>query len=155
MYDMVFGGAGQDVRAVLLSVLGLTTADVGRYRDAWVERSEKGEPRITIYTRNGSGNRDDWSEHEPAKPGEYTGANGCSACACDRLPNHPNYLSDEDDDFDGTYARFYFSFPTSPPPTVNAEFVKQLEEIAKSNDPVDTSQRWLDAIDKLKGTAND
>ena len=37
---------------------------------------------------------------------------GCPGCIITyRLPQHPNYLRDEDDDFDSTYAYVYFSFP--------------------------------------------
>lgn len=37
---------------------------------------------------------------------------GCPGCIIEhRLPEHPNYIKDEDDDFDSTYATIYFRIP--------------------------------------------
>ena len=58
-----------------------------RFRDCFVDGDE-----IHVYTRVGGGNRDcDFGEEE--------------------LQQHPNYLRDEDDDFDSTYATYIFSVP--------------------------------------------
>lgn len=86
LYNMVFGEnpRGQ----VILATLGLTTADVGRYRDCFVANGE-----ICVYTRNGGGNRE---EYQPV---------------IDKLAEHPCYLRDRDDDFDCTYATIFFRFP--------------------------------------------
>lgn len=59
-----------------------------------------------FHTRNGGGNREccctDGSHgHEP----------GCLVLIVDRLAAHPAYLYDADDDFDSTYANFYFAVP--------------------------------------------
>jgi hypothetical protein len=62
----------------------------------------QGDYVVAIYTRQGGGNRecwcDDYDNHE-----DY-----CLSANNEELTNHPNYLSDSDDDFDSTYATFYF-----------------------------------------------
>ncbi len=58
MYNMMFGqNAASDV---ILATLGLTTADVGRFRDCYVA-----DRKIAVYTRNGGGNRGCWHEYDP------------------------------------------------------------------------------------------
>jgi hypothetical protein len=86
LYNLVFGE--NSTADILLACLGLTQADVGRYRDAFIHKGE-----IVIHTRNGGGNRETYQS------------------VIDELARHPNYLRDADDDFDCTYADIYFSFP--------------------------------------------
>jgi hypothetical protein len=73
--------------------------------------------------------------------------NPCSAdCACPgctieyRLPLHPNYLYDEDDEFDSTYATIYFSFP---------EQYKEWLELCESG-KWDPDKKWLDFFKHLE-----
>jgi hypothetical protein len=67
-------------------------------------------------------------------------------CACPgciithRLPKHPNYLYDCDDDYDCTYATVYFSFPEQ-----HREFLRSLE-----SGPFEPTQRWLSALEDVK-----
>ncbi len=135
MYDLVAGDGGQrDRGAILLAVLG--NPNVGRFRDAWVEKGEAGEPVIAIYTRNGGGNRQcycDDGEHELSGP--CTGV-----IASELLPAHPLYLRDVDDSFDSTYATFYFRTPD--------EYRDALAEVAQ--EPVDTDARWQQMIAALE-----
>lgn len=57
---------------------------------------------------------------------------GCYGCVISyRLPKHPHYLCDLDDDFDSTYATIYFSFP--------AEFADELKRL-DSGEKFDPSQ---------------
>jgi len=58
-----------------------------RFRDCFV-----GENEICVYTRVGGGNRECGYGEE-------------------KLYEHPNYLRTEDDDYDSTYATYYFSVP--------------------------------------------
>lgn len=78
----------------------------------------------------------------------YVCENPCSVdCACPgcvieyRLPKHPNYLSDRDDEFDGTYATIYFSFPE--------EWKDKLEKI-QNTEPFDPDKQWSDLLERLK-----
>lgn len=86
MYNLLFGEGQQ--ADVLLKILGISKYDCGRYRDCFINNG-----KIVIHTRNGGGNRED-----------YEGV-------FEELSKHPNYLYNEDDDFDCTYANIYFSIP--------------------------------------------
>jgi hypothetical protein len=139
MYNMVFGSEGPAKRGqVLLAMLGFTSfTNVGRYRDAWVETSEDG-PIIAIYTRNGGGNRE--SCWQPDGAFQNSVECDCPACVANyRMPAHPGWAMGRDDEFDSTYRTEYFQAP--------AEYLDLLEPVA--GDPVDTSQRWHEAIANL------
>lgn len=128
LYNMVFGQ--NSTSDAILATLGLTRSDVGRFRDCFVANGE-----IAVYTRNGGGNRECWEEKEE-------GADClCPGCIMEKLPNHPYYLRDEDDDFDCTYATIYFRFPE--------KFAEELKKL-DSGEKFDPSQRWLDAIEAMK-----
>lgn len=124
MYNMIFP-INPDRCGAILGLLGFAKPDeVGRFRDAWVEKDSDGKtPIFAVYTRNGGGNREDQAE------------------AITRMQEHPLYLRDADDEFDYTYATFYFRTPEGI-----------LEDVDPNDlqDHVDTSQRWLDALDAMK-----
>lgn len=84
LYNMLFGK--NTATPVILAILGLKEQDVERFRNCSINESG-----ITIYTRTGGGNRKDY-------PNE-------------KLTSNPCYICDEDDDFDSTYATYYFNFP--------------------------------------------
>lgn len=86
LYNLLFGmNPNTDL---ILALLGLRQHDVERFRNCGIDWDSK---QITIYTRTGGGNREDYPN--------------------DALVENPSYLSDEDDDFDSTYATYYFKFP--------------------------------------------
>jgi hypothetical protein len=122
LYDVVLGDGQQGKRGrVLLGVLGNPPA--ARFRDAWVETGEDpAVPVIAIYTRIGGGNRQDY------------------AAEIEQLRAHPAYLRDADDEFDSTYATWYFKAP----PVVRAALARIAVE------PVDMSQRWREAIERTR-----
>jgi hypothetical protein len=116
MYNTLFG-SNPDAEK-LLDLLGLSDVDVGRYRDCYLTKDEK---EIAVFTRNGGGNR---REHKDVFA---------------RLCQHPNYLRDEDDEYDNTYATIYFSIPSAkvvfsdalvppPPPTLRATYTEEEED---------------------------
>jgi hypothetical protein len=84
LYNLLFGKNKNSV--IVLSLLGLKECDVERFRDC--DMNKEG---IHIYTRTGGGNRSGY----PNK----------------MLTNHKNYKYDEDDNFDCTYATYYFDYP--------------------------------------------
>ncbi len=86
MYNMLFDT--NPIAPLLLSTLGLTQEQIGRFRDCFLSGDQ-----IAIYTRMGGGNREYWEDKIAF------------------LQKLPGYLRDEDDDFDSTYATFYFSLP--------------------------------------------
>lgn len=85
-YNMINGYNPSTVQ--ILSLLGKTTADFGRYRDVYIE-----DNYIVVHTRCGGGNRDDYE-------GVFENA-----------AEHPWYSHDTDCDFDSTYADIYFKIP--------------------------------------------
>ena len=191
MYGLMFGE--NPASEFLLALLDLTKDDVGRFRDAYVEKD--GE-EIAVYTRNGGGNRECWHVDSPewgissckheareeetdeivtltpeeieakgykpinvfvggkrqAKTGKrimktcYTCLEpasaecGCTGCVIGyRLPAHPLYLRDEDDEFDSTYATIYFRTPE--------QAVALLKDLVAQEKP---NEAWLRTIRELK-----
>ena len=87
-----------------------------RFRDCFVNEDE-----IHIYTRVGGGNRNcGFGEEE--------------------LVKHPNYLRDEDDEFDSTYATYIFSVPE--------EWKLDFKKIIDGK-LLDTSQEYKDRLYKV------
>ena len=86
MYNMIFG-VNPDTDT-LLSLLGKSTGDFGRFRNVYME-----DGMIVVHTRNGGGNREDYED------------------VFDEMSEHPWYSHDEDDSFDCTYASIYFKVP--------------------------------------------
>lgn len=113
MYGMLFGKSKHST--LLLSMLGLSEQDFYRFRDCYLDA--KG--RIAVYTRGGGGNRgcycDDHAKDEERtvdlSGGGDKHAPGCVVPTHHTNRKHPAYLLDDDDDFDSTYATFYFRIP--------------------------------------------
>ena len=107
--------------------MGLKEGDFYRFRDCYLDESG----RIAVYTRGGGGNRECFCEdYEPEKmTDESLGEKhnpGCVSVMQSKNRKHPDYLTDDDDDFDCTYATFYFKVPKSLPrealATIQPEF---------------------------------
>lgn len=121
LYNMIFPGA-YDRGQVLLPVLGIRSFDdVGRFRDAWVERDDTGRLWVHLYTRLGGLNRDDY------------------ATVIANLRANPNYARDADDSYDNTYASFWFRVP--------ATWTTVLEGSAV--DPIDPGERWRTVLEQV------
>jgi len=153
MFDLVFPGGARDAPRsdVVLLLVGLRPDDVGRFRDAWVERTEPGQLRVAVYTRNGGGNRDHWALSYPeTSEGPYCVCPGC--IITHRLPSNPLYLSDEDDDFDSTYATVYFRLPTEAEAAafgLRADVIRAAAETL-AGPVVDMDERWSEALETLR-----
>lgn len=116
LYNALFGVNAH--APMLLSFLGVTVNDVPRFRDCYVE-----DGKIVIYTRTGGGNRDAYElggddQQEYNQDGPFN----------DDLRALPGFVRDEDDDFDCTYAYFYYE-----PSEDVAKLVRQLSEIGNDN----------------------
>lgn len=83
MYNILFGKNSQT--PIILSVIGLKENDIKRFRNCGVD-----DGNIYIYTRTGGRNRHEYSQ--------------------EKLTNNLHYLYDHDN-YDNTYATFYFSIP--------------------------------------------
>lgn len=129
LYNMLFGR--NPYADILMAMLGLTPANVGRYRDCYP--NEDGT-RILVYTRNGGGNREQYQ------------------AVIDELAKHPCYLSDCDDDFDCTYATIAFKVPEgceeavkyiadeSDTRTGSEKFSKLISDLQAGKDNANTSR---------------
>lgn len=132
LYNVVASDGHEFERgSVLLAVLG--NPDVGRFRDAWVEKSDDG-PVVAIYTRNGGGNRECWCDK-----GDHATYGACTAIKGEALTHHPLYLRDADDEFDRTYATYYFRVPE--------QYREALAAVA--SEPINMSEHWLAVIAAL------
>lgn len=131
LYNVLFGV--NPASDVLLATLGLDRRSVGRFRDVWVEPE-----RIVVHTRNGGGNRKHWDEETEA--GESCSCTGCIMTY--RLPKHPQYLGDEDDSFDCTYANVYFSFPP--------DYAEELKQFVVEPDHVKPSEKWQQLLKEME-----
>lgn len=110
LYNVLFGV--NRAAAFLLEGLDIHPRDCPRFRDCFMHVSGT----IVIYTRTGGGNR-----------AEYAAENAA-------LTRHPNYVRDEDDSFDSTYALFHFSVP--------AEMKEMCDKLTEAGWVVDPPARW-------------
>jgi hypothetical protein len=116
MYNLVFG-ENVSQKEFLFKLLDKNSGDFGRYRDIYVT-----EDHIVVHTRCGGGNREDYED------------------VFAEMEFHPLYSHDEDDDFDCTYANFYFQHPK--------KFEEMLKEMAK--DTITPSEKWTALIASLR-----
>lgn len=86
MYNIMHGT--NKYADIILLILGLIPKNLGRFRDAWFNAEGT---EITIFTRNGGGNREDYFP--------------------DKITKHSLYLRNYDDEYDSTYAHIIFKVP--------------------------------------------
>lgn len=125
LYNMLFGA--NPAGGVLLQILGLSAADIPRIRDVFIDGDN-----IVIYTRTGGGNREFYDEKNDENPDGPWNSN---------MVENPHYLRDEDDDFDCTYASFYFKFPD--------DYAEDLKALAAQRQNHTPSQKWQALFESL------
>lgn len=110
----------------VLKALDVDLSKVQRFRDAGFAKD--GDSHVLrIFCRTGGGNREDYAN--------------------EHLTSHPLYLRDHDDDYDCTYAHYYFKIPQ----TVLDELAAQgmsLDDVTDSTTLADKTQAVIDAIGK-------
>lgn len=111
-----------------LAILGFDFEQIPRFRDAYLAADEK-ETRIVIHTRTGGGNREAYHE------------------ANTRICENPNYLYDRDDEFDPTYANFYFAIPD--------EFKHMMVPLIELDLRKAPKDAWPELLEKIKEGADD
>lgn len=139
----------------LLFILGITKNDVPRFRDAFIHNDH-----IIIHTRTGGSNRAYYENKElyceqVTKDNAILKEYGAEAEYIDLakedwsthqwnedLRKLPGYVKDEDDDFDSTYASFYYSF--------SADLKDDLLEIQKANPTKIPSERWKQLFKQME-----
>lgn len=143
LYNMMFGT--NPLAGVALEALQLSPDDIPRFRDAYFDAEEN---HLVIYTRTGGGNREYYGGPDGYDNADYEGPFN------EDLEAHPNYLRDEDDDFDSTYAYFYFSIPESFAPIFETfkslgagqdlnpteKFAKMIEDLESGNDTPESAR---------------
>lgn len=140
-YNMLFGV--NSAAPMLLSCLGFTKDDIPRFRDCAIEGNN-----IVIHTRTGGGNRDYYESEECCRinyPDYFNGVANPSGPWNSTLANNAFFLRDQDDDYDCTYANFYFRFPD--------EYAADLTALAERSETYKPSDKWqalLKAMEKTK-----
>jgi hypothetical protein len=126
LYNMLHGYSPN--AGGVLHALDLDPSKIERFRDAGFGKD--GDAHVVrILCRTGGGNREDYPN--------------------DALTSHPLYLRDHDDDFDSTYAHYYFTIPQ----TVLDQLAEQglsLDEVADTETLEQKTQRAIDAIGSAK-----
>ena len=127
LYNALFGEHAHATE--LLRLLGTTDSEIPRYRSCYWN----GE-YIVIHTRTGGGNRDAYENEARCRanyPEYFEGDNPRTGPYNDDLRKLPGYQYDQDDDFDSTYADFFYK-----PPEAALEALKSI--------PADTppAEQW-------------
>jgi hypothetical protein len=107
LYNALFGV--NPMAGVCMEALGVKPDGVPRFRDCYMTEDGK----IAIHTRTGGGNRPMYESEESARrnyPEYFDGENDPPVGPWNAdLRNLPGFEYDEDDDFDSTYATFYYT----------------------------------------------
>ena len=114
---MLFGT--NKLAPMLLATLNIDEDSIPRFRDCFID-----DGLIVIHTRTGGGNREYYESQN------------------EELTEHPNYLHNSDDEFDCTYANFYYSFPD--------EYKDDLTKISQGNVDIKPSEKWQALFNKLQ-----
>lgn len=119
LYNMLHGVGGN--ARIGLAMLDIGPADTGRFRDCWIEPGGKA---ISVFTRNGGGNRESYEAET------------------ERLRGHPCFVKDFDDDWDCTYATYVFKVPDS--------YKDLAERLSPEEPPPSLAEKTDAAIDAIK-----
>lgn len=117
LYNMIHGV--NPLAGVLMKMLDIEPGDVPRFRDCYFN----GE-HIVIYTRTGGGNREAYEAENNA------------------MCELPGYVRDEDDDYDSTYANFYYEVPE--------QFHLLIDKLKSMAQKQTQAERWEAALEHIK-----
>lgn len=121
LYNVLFGV--NPATPLLLWILDIDQPNgkykSGRFRDIHLNADGT---KIILLTRNGGGNRENYFPKN--------------------IREHPNYLTDYDDDFDNTYAYIEFSVPK--------QFEKEMKALATRKEPEKLSEKFQRVVEGLK-----
>ena len=120
---------------------------IARFRDAWI----KEDGTISIYTRLGGGNRECWCDTMEVNrdvPDEQIIHDYCYQKYIKEMQSMPNYISDDDDSFDSTYATFHYR-PAEKFKTLT-EFLLESQDGEYSKTPEQRFQEKMTELKKLK-----
>lgn len=138
LYNMLFGV--NQAAPVLLAVLGISHNDVPRFRDCYLT-----DGKIAIHTRTGGGNRYAYESEQECRqnyPEYFEGDEPKTGPYNEDLRKIQCFMYDEDDDFDSTYATFYYSFPE--------KYKADLEALEKRVGDYSPSEAWQELFKSLE-----
>lgn len=131
LYNALFGVNSN--APLLLVTLGFkSTGEIPRFRDCYLDGDH-----IVIHTRTGGGNREYYESEESCRenyPEYFEGDDKPSGPWNEDLRKNPNFVRDVDDDFDSTYADFYFRFPD--------EYAADLKVLSEGDTYAKPSEKW-------------
>ena len=118
LYNLLFGT--NPFVGMLLQLLKVDVGDIPRFRDCYLDDDNN----IVIYTRTGGGNRDNYETEN------------------EHLHTLSGFISDEDDDFDCTYASF-----TYKPDEAQIDLIELLSGLGAVNNP---EKAWKDMLEGME-----
>lgn len=130
LYNSLFGA--NPIGPVLMKIVGVDMSEIPRYRDAYIEGDQ-----VVLYTRTGGGNDECYCKGE-CEDGCYWKMNRA-------LEKKPSFISMNYDEFDATYAYFYFS-----PTTENRELFDELKSLIGSEKPKSVSEKFHELIKSMQ-----
>lgn len=134
LYNQIFGF--DPLSHLLIRALNVNPLHIPRFRDCFLL-----EGKIAVYTRTGNGNRGvnttPWIFEGKVIPRSVAPDSWDKLCAA-----HPDYLGTEDDDYDSTYAFWWFRYP--------AEYQQALTEAAKQHERARPRLRWEEMLKQMK-----
>lgn len=106
---------------------------VGRFRDIYLNADGT---EIHLLTRNGGGNRDCWTP-------ECADTCMCPGCIQTKiLPQHEQYISDADDDFDNTFAITKFRVPDA--------YLEFTQSLASGETPQTLEEKTMSSTQRIQ-----
>ena len=125
MYNMMFGV--NKFAPLLVRMVELDYKNIPRFRDAYIgNRDVDGDPIskvIVIHTRTGGGNREAYHEMNETLKNEH-------------------YIFDRDDDFDSTYANWFYKIPEKW-----KDFIEAISSVGDHRTP---KEKWQTLFNKLE-----
>lgn len=141
LYNLLHGV--NPLSPLFLAMLGLEVDQVPRFRDIYLMEAG-GELLIAVYTRMGGGNRGHWFYSSDEEEGPECSCPGCTAKRV--LEGHPLHAYNQDDDFDCTYATYFFKVPEC-----FQEPVRELSELSdQKSTPAESWERCFKKLGELK-----
>ena|GEM_PF-2594600 len=146
LYNALFGV--NPMAGLLMQALGINSGDVPRFRDCYLD-TEGERPLIAIHTRTGGGNRSMYESEDSARRNypEYFDGNDdpTGPWNCD-LRKVQGFVYDADDDFDNTYATFFYEVPEA-----FKSIIETMRDLAGSTTP--PAERWQMVLDDLRSNS--
>ncbi len=147
LYSALFG---QNVLApILLSILGTTREQVPRFRDCFLAVDGNDLTGIAIYTRTGGGNRPFYESAESQVAQYGSDLRVPEGPFNADLRKLPGFLYDLDDEYDNTYATFFYAIPDEVRPMLD---VLASTGIGNEKKPAEKFQQLLTDLGNQKET---